>query len=468
MQAGSGFVEHIERVDQVRSECLCQQHPASFSAGKCAERAVQGQVVQPGPMEAVEPSEQGIQDGVPKIVGEVSRVVPVAGQCLSQTGDRHCRETIDRGDFGGKAVRVGQVHRQGVGLQASSVAGGAGVVGPPTVEEDPDRELVTMPLEPVEKPIKSSKVPFGHSVGDQREMFRREFREWHVDRDAVVGRQGNQLVKFVGVGRCGPGHDGSLAEAQTGIGDELGERDDRDTSETAAGGAGPQRAVETEQPGLGSGEPSLAPTAGGARRPGRDTPGSPVEGDLSARRSGIRIGQQHQAAAISVADCLLDTFLDPASVSGPRGEPVEDDPGGFEPVIVDVVEIHDAAVPAVLINDRQAAKPLLGQLWTLLLPVGLVGGHLERDLESQAIREVHKGLGDRVDRRRFDGDLAFGTDDGAGPCEQQRQQVMDLRRRAHRLTGTRTAGALANGDCRWHRLDSVGVGPVESFEQSTG
>ena len=167
MQAGSGFVEHIERVDQVRSECLCQQHPASFSARKCAEGAVQGQVVQPGPMEAVEPSEQGIQDGVPKIVGEVSRVVPVAGQCLSQTGDRHCRETIDRGDFGGKAVRVGQVHRQGVGLQASSVAGGAGVVGPPTVEQDPDRELVTVPLEPVEKPIKSSKVPFGHSVGDQ-------------------------------------------------------------------------------------------------------------------------------------------------------------------------------------------------------------------------------------------------------------------------------------------------------------
>ena len=178
------------------------------------------------------------------------------------------------------------------------------------------------------------------------------------------------------------------------------------------------------------------------------------------------LGQQ-QAAAFPAALCLLDALLDPAAIGLAGDESVEDDPGGLEVQVAGLVEVDERTGPGIGLENGQATEPVLGQPRPSLAAVGFVVGDFEGDLKPESVFAVPQRLGNRLGRRRLDLGLALGTDDRADACVEQREQVVDLGRRADGLSSSCFPSALSDGDRGRDTLDAIGVGSIEPIEQST-
>ena len=172
VQSDRRLVEHVEHVDQARSQGRGQRHPADLAAAERPQGAVQGQVAQPDRLQVAQPG--GICSSIIRPTCRCQSESDSAADELAGVADLHRR------DLGN--VLAADPRGQGGRPQPAAAAGRTGTVAPPTAEEDADVHLVLPPLEPGKEALKPAKLPLRHALANQGHLLGPQLRERHVDR----------------------------------------------------------------------------------------------------------------------------------------------------------------------------------------------------------------------------------------------------------------------------------------------
>ena len=243
VQADRRLVQHVERVDQPRAERRRQGHALRLAAREGPRRAVERQVVQPDPVEVVEPASRTWSrtrraTGFARRVGRGRRGTRAASPIVMAES---------RGD-----VEPADLDGQRLGPEPGPAAGGAGASSPAIGSGRPGRASCTTstpaagrtragPGSPCRGRPRRSAAPARASVA----------RTARRSAGRAPGRASSRSCELAAVGRGRPGGDRAVAERLRRVGDDPAEVEVDDPAEPLARRAGAERAVVAEEPGVG-------------------------------------------------------------------------------------------------------------------------------------------------------------------------------------------------------------------------
>ncbi len=418
VEADGRLVEDIEGAGQPGAQGGGEVDALGLAAGEGAGLAVQGEVVEPHPVEDL--------DALGQLVEQVARrfALPRApwlrGEPGAQGLDAH------PGEVGEELVL--QAHGERLGLQAGAAAVRAWVVGAVAGEEHADVDLVGLRLQPAEELVEVGEGPL--AAPDPRPVLGRQLAPGHVERDPPLLRRGEETVVQLLIGRRVPRRDGALGEAAPRIGDDPLAVDADHPAEPLAARAGTERGVEREE--------------------GR----SGAAGGLAAHRAGelaAEVAHAPRAArldpAVAEVPGLLQGVDDARPGRGPRREPAEDERQRVERRGPGGARLHAHHLLAV----EAALEPLADQLAEGVVRGPLVLAAGARQAHQQEER-IARGTGEEVVRRLFGRPgahrpMALGTAHRAQMGVEEAQDVHRLGDRPDRRAGVahRVLGLQGDG-----------------------
>ena len=285
VEADGWFVEHIERIDQIRTQRVGQRDPLRFAARERTSQPVQRQIAEPHVAQVLQAAVELIHDQVGHFAFEIRK-----GQLVQpgvQLIDRLRGDTRDHGasDFDAKRLVV----------EPGSVADRAGVGQLIPAEKHPDVLLVTLLLEALEE-RKDSHVAAVFPVEQLSLLIRLECRPGLFRIDTQGPRRVGEQPPAGLVAGFGPRIERTLAQAERIVGYDQRFVVLQHRPEAVASGAGAPGIVERKERGRDGHRGGIALAAG--RVLGEAKPSLVVqhEGDAFAfaKRQGERLGQPAQ------------------------------------------------------------------------------------------------------------------------------------------------------------------------------
>ena len=466
VQADGWLVQHIEHSGQARADLAGQPDTLALAAAERSRGARQVQIVQAD----VDQEPQPIDDFLEDPPGDLHLLFAQLGlQALEPFLGVADRQVADLAD-----VLAGDLHRQGLGLQAIAVAGlarcfrlvAAELLADPRrvglapaafqVRKHPFEGLVDLVFAGVVVIDEADLVAAG-AVQDHLSGLVGQLPERGVHREVVVPGQGLQGLGVERRGALGPGRDRPLVQGLVLVGDNPVGVERQLHAQAVADRAGAIGIVEREQPGL----------------------------DLADREAGDRAGEflgEQQAPGLVLAFGFVGPFghrdavgqlqrgLDGIGVAGLLtglgDQAIDDDVDVVLEFLVEDRRVLDGEELAV---DLQPLKAGLLPLGDFLAVLALAAAHNGgQQIEPLAFRQ----RGQLVDHHR-DG-LALDRQAGgrrirdadAGP--EQAHVVVDLGHRADRRARVAAGGLLLDGDRRRQALDQVDVGLAHQFQELAG
>jgi len=282
VQAHRRLVQHVQHVDQIGAQRRGHGDTLRLAAAERPDGAIQGQVAEPHVAQ------------VPQARFDLFQHHP-GHRPFGVRQDQRTEEIRRVDDFQAADLRqiaIAHPRRQGLGAQPFAAAGRARPVASPSREERADGHLVLVPFQPVEEPAQAAEVPFGDALADDPQVLLAQLVKRHVDGQAIIAGQREQLVQFVRVGRRIPGSDRALAQRLEGVRHHQVHVHFYGVAEAFALRASAQRAVVVEQAGLRYG---IIPTAVLATQGGAESHPPPQASiDLTQARPARRLAvRQH-------------------------------------------------------------------------------------------------------------------------------------------------------------------------------
>ncbi len=429
VEADRRLVEHVEGAGEAGAEGGGEVDALRLAAGEGARLAIEGQIVEPHPVEHL--------DALGQLVEQVAGHLALPGRpwALAQPGaellEAEGRELRQRPPL--------QLDGEGLGLQAGAEALRAEVVGAVAGEQHAHVHLVGALLQPVEEVLQAGGV--AGAAPDPLAVLLGELHPGHVEGDLALAAGGEELVVELLVGRGVPRRERPLFEGAPGVRDHPLAVDADHPAEPLALRAGAERGVEREQ-GRGGPARRLAADRAGELAAVEAHPGGPA---------GL-----HPAAVHPVP--LFERVEDARLGRGLRREAAEDERQGIalgRPLLARL-HAHDL-LPLQTALEALADQLAEGVVRPLLRPrqahdqgegvAGRAGGEIRRrvlgavaadravpvdapDLPQVGEEEAHhvERLGDRAHRRAGVADGVLGLE------RHRRQDVVDgVHRRAFHL-----------------------------------
>ncbi len=443
MQPDGRFVEHVQRVHQLRAEGVGESDALGLAAAQRARGAVEREIAEPHVAEelhAVAGLAQHVAGHFAVEVGEGEAVdpfqEPVHGE-FAHLGD----------------VAPGDQHVQRLALQLGATASRADLRRLVLPQKDADVLLVALLFEVREKGEHALEA-FHAGVEQGVARLGGEVAPGRIHGDLLAPGELGQRPALVVVARLGPRIDRALAQRALGVGHDQHFVILEHGAEPVAGGAGAARAVEGEELRRGAGR--RGPVVGALEPFG--------EPQAVWRRAG-RLGEQDQAVALTLGERRAHRVGQPTAQIGVHGQPVHDHQrllgeGDVHELGEQLVEVLHGAVEAhpyealrAEVLDHHFVRDLVGHV------------ERERDREASAFGQRRDGVAHRLHRVGAHLASALRAHRVPKARPEQAQVVVDLGGGADR--GARGLGGvlLFDGDGRRQAVYRVDVGLFHALQE---
>ncbi len=466
VQADGWFVQHIEHPGQARADLAGQADALAFAARQRAGAARQGQVVEAHVHQEAQAVVDLLQDALGDLHLLVAQTVLQPDEPVARVLDRQQGGLADRG--------AGDLHRQGLGLQAQAVAGIArrlglvaaellahpGAVGlaPAALEvgQHAFEGLVDLVLAGVVV-VAELDLLGARSVQDHQPRGVRQLVPGHVHREAVVPRQGLQGLGVERRGALGPRADGALVQALVLVGDDEVGVERQLVAEAVAHRAGAERVVEREQARLDLGDGEARDGAGELLGEQHAPRPALAFGHVRPFGHGDAVGQA-QRGLQAVGQALFQPRLGDDAVHH------------HVDVVLDLLLERRHVLDGVeLAVHLQALEALALQVGDLLAVLALApADHRGQQEQARALGQGHDLVDHLADGLALDRQAGGRRIGHAHPRPQQAHVVVDLGDGADRRARVLRRGLLFDGDGRRQALDQVHVRLAHQLQELAG